>query len=736
MERTEIPVLGMTCANCAAGVERALRRNVPGLASVSVSLASERAVVDYDPAKTSVSRIASAIERAGFRAVVSDGEAETADELERAARESEVRAQRRALWVGVVFTAPLVLAHAVEVAAPGRLPSGDWFGWALCALATPVQFYTGWGYYVGAAKSLRNRSANMDVLVSLGATTAYVYSVAVLALPGLSGHLQFETAAMILTLIKVGKTLEASARARAASSVRALMDLAPKTAHLIVPDGSERDVPAAALRVDDRVAVRPGERFPVDGTIESGASSADESMVTGESAPAPKSPGDPVLGGALNLDGLVTVRATGVGSETAVARIARLVSQAEASKAPVQRLADRVAAVFVPAIVSVAALAFILWWLVGGDAVEAMMRMVAVLVVACPCALGLATPMAVMVGAEQGARRGVLFRNAEALELAHRMRTIVFDKTGTLTEGSPVVTDWVGDEESLRLAASAESGSAHPLSAAIVRAAEERRLPLTPPTSLTNHPGWGIEAEVEGRRVRVGRPEWVARGADWPEATVRALDAFYEAGKTCVAVVVDGDEAGVLGLADTVRPEAREALVDLERLGLRTVMLTGDNERAASAVARSVGVSTVIAGVDPGGKLETIGRERAAGVIVGMVGDGVNDAPALAAADVGIAIGAGSDVSLEAADVTLVRSDLRGVGEAIRLSSRTMRVVRQNLFWAFFYNVALIPLAAGAFAWAEGLPTFVTHLHPALAAAAMALSSITVVLNSLRLRAG
>jgi Cu+-exporting ATPase len=723
----------MTCANCAAAVERTLTRKVPGVEEAVVNLATETVSVTFDPALASLARLAEAVERAGYRLVVPvEGAAEDAEAV---ARREHTARERRSFLAGVAFTLPLfLLSMSRDFSLLGAWSGAAWFDWLLFGLATPVQFYTGWGYYAGSLRSLRNLSANMDLLVALGSTAAYAYSVAVLLVPGLGGHVYFETSAVIITLIKLGKFLEAGARGRGAAAIRGLWDLAPRRAHLVRPDGTELDVPAESVRKGDVVAVRPGERIPVDGTVVRGRSSVDEASMTGESMPATRAEGDGVFGATVNLDGLLHVRADAVGADTALAQIVRLVQEAQGSRAPIQRIADRVSAWFVPAIVLVALGTFGVWMLAEGEFVHAMIRTVAVLVIACPCALGLATPTAITVGTGRGAAMGLLFRNAEALEVAHRIDTIMFDKTGTLTRGRPVLSEilaFEGDEdEMLALAASAESASVHPVASALTGEARQRGLEISAPREFTAVPGQGVEAKVRGVRVRAGRPDWVSNA---PGPADEAVARLREKGRTVVAVSRDGALGAVLGVSDEVKPDAARAIRALGELGIEAVMLTGDNERAARAVAEQVGIERVEAGVLPDRKAAAVDRARSGGRVTAVVGDGVNDAPALARADVGIAIGSGADVAMEAADVTLVGDELAGVPRAVRLSRATLRIIRQNLFWAFFYNVGLVPVAAGALYGVTWLPGFLRDLHPVLAAAAMAASSITVVTNSLRL---
>jgi Cu+-exporting ATPase len=635
--------------------------------------------------------------------------------------------------------------------------SADFLNWLFLALATPVQFYSGWDYYVHAWKALKARTANMDTLIAMGSSAAYFYSIALL-LFGLSGHVYFETAALIITLILVGKYLEARAKSQTGAAIKALIGLQPKTAR-VLRGGTEVDIPVAEVRKGDVVVVRPGEKVPVDGVLVSGYSSLDESMITGESLPVEKHLGDTVLGATLNTTGSFQLRTTRVGKETALAQIIALVQQAQGSRAPVQRLVDQVAAVFVPAVIGIALLTFLGWYFIGGVGfTQSLIFAVAVLVIACPCALGLATPTAIMVGTGTGAAHGILIKNAESLERAAMIKTVVLDKTGTITQGKPVVTDVIAVQpalvaangatehqessigesgaallapqlELLQLAASAERGSEHPLGAAIVRAAEEHGLALVQPESFQAVPGRGITAVVDGRAVLLGT---LALLADWSvDATGIAADItrLQAEGKTAMALAADGAALGVIAVADTVKPSSAAAIAQLREQGVQAVMLTGDNARTAEAIAREVGVDRVVAEVLPADKAAEVQRLQGAGSVVAMVGDGINDAPALAQADVGIAIGTGADVAIEAADVTLMRGDLSGVAQAITLSKHTLATIKWNLFWAFIYNVIGIPVAAGLL-----YPFFGIQLSPIIAAGAMAFSSVFVVSNSLRLR--
>ena len=738
--KAELPVTGMTCANCARTIERALGR-LGGVVAVDANYATERASVEYLPGVVSLVTIQQAIRDAGYDVIVA-AEGEAPEDVERAAREAEIQSQTRKFWVGVVFTLPLfLLSMGRDFGLLGAWAHEAWVNWLFLALATPVQFYVGWDYYVGGFKSLRAGSANMDVLVAMGSSTAYLYSLAVLLFSGLGGHVYFETSAMIITLIKLGKMLEARAKGRTSEAIKKLMGLRPKTAR-VIRDGAETEVSVESVLLGDVVVVRPGERLPVDGIVLEGRSAVDESMLTGESLPVDRGPGDEVVGATINKQGLLKYEATRVGAQTALAQIIRLVEEAQGSKAPIQRLADRISGVFVPVVIGLALITF-LAWLIFGDVgfTQSMIYMVAVLVIACPCALGLATPTAIMVGTGKGAEQGILFKNSEALERAHEMGTVVLDKTGTITKGEPSVTDVVaavdGDVDSgavrdnlLQLAASAELGSEHPIGKSIVLAAQQQGLELSEPESFEAVAGQGIAATVGGRQVLVGSELLLQNyGADL-NGLHGAMERLEDEAKTAMMVAVDGRAAGLVAVADTVKEGSSEAIRHMKEMGLTVVMITGDNQRTAEAIGTQVGLQRVIARVLPGEKARQVkALQEESGSVVGMVGDGINDAPALAQADVGIALGTGTDVAMAAADVTLMSGDLRGVPRSIALSRATMRTIKQNLFWAFFYNVILIPLAAGAF-----YPWLGIRLHPVIAAAAMALSSIFVVTNSLRLR--
>ena len=767
----ELPITGMNCVNCAATIEKTLNEMRPSVVSATVNFATEKAKIAYIPGQVTPTDLIAAIKGAGYGVVEADSDQQLAD-VEQAAREAEIHEQTRKFWIGVAFSLPLFLfSMARDFALLGTWSDALWGNWLMFALATPVQFYVGWDYYTGGFKALRNGAANMDVLVAMGSSAAFFYSLPVtvaltLGSTALGSHVYFETSAVIITLIKLGKLLEVRAKDRTGAAIKKLMGLQAKTAR-VVRNGEEVDIPIEQVVVGDVAIVRPGERIPVDGVIIEGNSAIDESMLTGESIPVDKGKGDPVIGATINKQGRLKFEAHKVGAETALAQIIRLVQEAQGSKAPIQRLADRVASVFVPAVIAIATVTLLVWWFVlDAGFTPSMIRMVAVLVIACPCTLGLATPTAIMVGTSRGAEQGILFKDSKALELAHSLKVIILDKTGTITAGEPSVTDVViaeGNTPSvitkalgngaemeerqkeeaaiLWLAASAERGSEHPIGEAVVRAAQARGLSPVEPSQFEALAGHGVIAQVEGHQVVLGNLKMMNEhniDLNGLETEAEKLQAHP---KSVIWVAIDGKAAGLIAVADTIKPGSKEAIAQMHRLGLQVVMVTGDNRATAESIGNALGIDRILAEILPEDKaaevkklqLEMNQKSQAIGGVA-MVGDGINDAPALAQADVGIAIGTGTDVAMEAADVTLISGDLRSVPQAIALSKATMRVIRQNLFWAFFYNVLLIPVAAGVLHPFTFLPMMLRALHPALAALAMAFSSVTVVVNSLRMR--
>ena len=788
-----MPIEGMTCASCASRIEKRLAKQ-PGVTSASVNFATRVATVKYDPAATGPEKLAKAVDDIGYKAVLPKarhnavtpphghaGHDHTAMLAAQTTREhaghamslgtegedhsahmNVGEAETRRLLTKMIVGAVLSLPVLVIAMSHGKIEAFNvpWINWLQLALTTPVMFWCGWQFFRSAWKGLLHLSANMDTLVAMGTGAAYLYSLAATIWPGFfagvggaaahAAHAEanmggtvmvpvyYEAAAVIIVLILLGKYFEARATGRTSAAIKRLIGMQARTAR-VMRNGTEQDVPIESVVVGERVLVRPGEKIPVDGNVESGHSAVDESMLTGESVPVEKSAGDSVFGATMNTTGALRLVATKVGADSALQQIVRLVQEAQGSKAPIARLADKISGVFVPIVIAIALVTFVVWWFASpadSRLSMALVTAVSVLIIACPCALGLATPTAIMVGTGRGAEKGILIKGGEALETAHKLTAIVLDKTGTITHGKPAVTDIIpapggrlDERELLRLAASAEQHSEHPLAAAIVREAAARGLALSEPIDFQAVVGHGVEAHVDGRAVLIGKAALLAERSI-PSALAEKVAALAAMGRTPMFVAVDRREAGIIAVADTVRPESKAAIATMHALGLRVVMMTGDNQRTAEAVASQVGVDVVFADVLPKDKADKVKALQAESHVVGMVGDGINDAPALAQADVGLAVGTGTDVAMESADITLMRGDLRAVPQAIALSHATMRTIKQNLFWAFIYNVVGIPIAAGVL-----FPFTGWLLSPIIASAAMAFSSVSVVLNSLRLRA-
>jgi P-type Cu+ transporter len=740
-------VTGMTCASCVRRVERALEK-APGVLEANVNLANQRATVRYLAGEVELRDLEKAVEGSGY-GVVRGEESFAEDSHEREYKKLKADFILAAALTTIILVGSLPMMLGLEPPIPMV-----WLKVLLLVLATPVQFWAGKRFYRGAWGALKHGQANMNTLVVIGTSAAYLYSAVAALAPGLfaagRADVYFDTSALIITLILLGHLLEARAKGRTNEAIKKLAGLQAKTAR-VLRGGEELDVPLESVQVGDLVVVRPGEKVPVDGRVVSGGSAVDESMITGEAIPITKREGDEVIGATMNTSGSFCFEATKVGEDTTLHQIMRMVEEAQGSKAPVQRFADRISAVFVPAVIGVAAATFVVWLLFGPEPALtfALLNTVAVLIIACPCAMGLATPTSIMVGTGKGAESGFLIRGGEALEGAHKLDTVVLDKTGTLTRGEPELTDivvenGVREDELLRLVASAERASEHPLGEAIVRGARDRDLPLAEADAFEAVSGGGIRARVEGLEVLVGSRRFLSEAGVSEDGLLPEAEELAREGKTPIFVAVDGEPAGLVAVADVVRDESREAVTRLHALGLEVAMLTGDNRRTAEAIARKLGIDRVVAEVRPEDKANEVKRLQAEGKRVGMVGDGINDAPALAQADVGIAIGTGTDVAMEASDLTLISGDVRGVARAIKLSKATVRNIKQNLFWAFAYNVALIPVAAGVLypLFSDGSVPEVLRpvlgeygfLNPVLAAVAMALSSVTVVSNALRLR--
>jgi len=772
--RVDIPVEGMTCAACQASVQKALQRQ-PGVLDASVNLMMKNAAVTYDPAVTRPEALVEAIRDTGYEAELPRPEQTAFEEQEARDRasEEEFRALRRkALFSGavgilaMVVSMPLMTAGAQAAHGPVADPFMRWamesltpalravmpwlyaiqpavLSWSLLALTVGVMAWAGRHFYVRAWSGFRHHSADMNTLIAVGTGAAFLYSVIATVAPGfflargVPPDVYYEAVVIIIALILTGNMFEARAKSRTSTALRALVALQPKTARVLRGD-QEEDVPVEQVRSGDTLTVRPGERLPVDGEVLSGTSAVDESMLTGESMPVEKKAGDRVIGGTINRTGAFRYRATTLGADSALARIVKLMRDAQGSRAPIQKLADRISAVFVPVVISLAIATFVVWYVAAdaAPAVRAFAAAVAVLIIACPCAMGLAVPTAVMVATGRGAEKGILIKGGEALQRAGDVTTVVLDKTGTITEGRPTVTDLISMPGSSRtvdqllwIVASLESSSEHPLADAVVRHARERGLSLSPPEGFQSVTGQGAVGIVEGTFLAVGNERLMKEYAADPSPLAADAERLSREGKTPVYVAMDGRLEGLLAVADPLKATSREAVASLRRMGLEVVLLTGDNPRTAEAIARQAGIGRVVAGVLPEGKVAEVRRLQAEGKVVAMVGDGINDAPALAQSDVGIAIGTGADIAVEASDVTLMQGDPRGIASAVALSRRTMRTMRQNLFWAFIYNVVGIPIAAGAL-----YPAFGLLLSPILASAAMAFSSVSVVTNSLRLR--
>lgn len=726
-------VQGVNDSGAAASLETQIKK-IEGVRSVSVNLSSSRVLISFISTIISRDELLKGIKGLGISATVL-GDEQGEDEV--TARQRDADLQRRLLIIGILFTLPVfILSMARDFhLLPAIIADSPWLNYLLLLLATPVQFYVGWQYYQGAYRSLRGGSANMDVLIALGSSVAYFYSIPIV-FGLLPGHPYLETSAVIITLVKLGKYLESKAKGNTSAAIQKLQALRVKTAR-VIKDGIETEIPLEKVQVNDTLLVKPGERIPVDGLVLEGSSSVDESMLSGESIPVEKRPGDEVSGSTLNKYGLLRIKALRVGKDTVLSQIIRLVEHAQETKAPVQKLADEISKVFVPVVIGLAVLTFGIWLIVNPPVdnphgvtgiTRALINMVAVLVIACPCAMGLATPTAIMVGTGRGAEMGILFRSGEALERAGKTEVVVLDKTGTITRGQPQVTDIVSvheeisKEQLMQTAASVEKGSEHPLGEALIAAATEMGLNLTEPANFLAVPGKGVSAEINAERVLVGTLDFLQENGFDISPIMPAAEEYRRQGKTIMAVAQNTEVIGVVAVADTLRTGSKEAVKELKEMGMQVIMLTGDNLETAREIGQQAGIDQVIAGVLPEGKINEIRRLQESGKVVAMVGDGINDAPSLAQADLGVAIGSGTDVAVAAAPVTLIGGDLRGVVKAIALSRKTLKTIRQNLFWAFFYNAILIPAAA------------LGVLNPMLAAGAMAFSSVFVVTNSLRLK--
>jgi len=747
-EQIILSVSGMTCANCAAAIERRLNKKTPGVINANVNYAVESVSVEYLPNETDRDKIIESIRFAGYDVLPEKEESD-----DQASFEAEIKNQKNKFLVGLSFALPLFLLSMLrDFQILGDWAYQTWVLWLMWGLASPVQFYTAWDYYVGSYKSLRNKTANMDVLVALGSSMAYVYSIFVtfyLTFDSiiLGYHVYFETSAVIITLIKLGKLIEVRAKGKTGSAIKKLIGLKPKIAR-VERDNKELDIPIKEVVVGDLIIVRPGEKIAVDGVLVDGQSSVDESMLTGESIPVDKSKGDKVIGATLNTFGILKIAAKKVGSKTVLAQIIKTVQDAQGSKAPIQKIADQVAAWFVPTVIIIALIVFGLWLFAGVGFTAALLRLIAVLVIACPCALGLATPTAIVVGMGIGAAKGILFKNSEVLEKANKLKSIALDKTGTITSGTPTLNEIVilkqfdnkyqdsdAEKTLLHFAASLENNSEHPLAKAVVNAAKNENLELNVCSDFKALPGNGVSGRIDNYQILIGSNKLMQDSQIDTNEFESIQMQLEEKANTVLWIAVDDEAIGLISISDAVKASSAKAVEELKGLGLQVSMITGDNQSAANEIAQQVGIDNVFAKVLPEDKNKVIKQLRKNNTgIVGMVGDGINDTPALAQADVGIAMGSGTDVAIETADITLMGNDLRSLYQVIRLSKATMRTIKQNLFWAFIYNIVLIPIAAGILYPFTDTPQFLRSLHPVLAALAMAFSSVSVVMNSLRLK--
>ena len=727
-DKKELVLTGMTCAACSTRIEKGLNK-MDGVLQANVNLALEKASVEFNPSAISTKDLIQKVESLGYGAMVKS------DENEKEAvdyRQKEIEKQQGKFLFAAILSLPLLWAMAGHFSFTSFLWVPDAFmnPWVQLALATPVQFFIGKQFYVGAYKALKNKSANMDVLVVLGTSAAYFYSIYLsIQTIGSDAHsvgLYFETSAVLITLIILGKLFEAKAKGRSSEAIKKLMGLQAKTA-TVIRNGEETTIPLEDVVTGDILLVKPGEKVPVDGEVLEGTSALDESMITGESVPIDKTVGDSVIGATINKNGFLKIKATKVGKETALSQIIKIVEEAQGSKAPIQRMADSISGIFVPIVVGIAVITFLIWyfWADPGNFASALEKLIAVLVIACPCALGLATPTSIMAGSGRAAEYGILFKGGEHLEMTHKVNTVILDKTGTITNGAPVLTDVLTDHdetEFLSLVGSAEKQSEHPLAQAIVEGIKEKSIELKEVTDFENIPGYGIKANVDGKEILVGTRRLMKKYNVEIDSVLDKMEGLEKKGKTAMLAAVDGNYAGLVAVADTIKETSTSAIKRMKEMGLEVIMITGDNKQTASAIAKQAGVDHVIAEVLPEGKAEEVKKLQAQGKKVAMVGDGINDAPALATADIGMAIGTGTDVAMEAADITLIRGDLNSIPDSILMSHKTMRNIKQNLFWALAYNTIGIPIAALGF------------LAPWLAGAAMAFSSVSVVLNALRLQ--